>query len=211
MSEVDWIQDPEAWNTVRLGDHTLPGIAEVTMGKKRKVDFKYADGKDGGTSTDKGSEPARLKIRLTMNARQWREEWVPLLPYLEPSEGKPRGPFGIVHPEPNSRKIEAVEILAINADPPKAKSGYRADLDVQQWFPRPKDTKAKKVKYADLPISKLFTNEGTDNIFNEPLLRPAGPEALELAFGPQTRQGVTVVEDPVTGKVRGEDGDFYIP
>ncbi len=201
----DWITDPDAWNTVRLGNVTLPGICVVTMSRGREIDFKKAPGKDGGESTDKGANAAKVKIRVTMNARQWREEWLQVIQQIEPTQGKPSGPFGIVHPEPNSRGINTIEIADIASAPPTARGGIVYDIDCQQWFPRPKDTKKKAPSPASAPSrsSGLFTNSGTDERFNESRLRPSGAEALDLALGPPERTGTTTVVDPETGTVRG--------
>lgn len=204
----DWISNPDAWNTVQLGSITLPGVCQVTMSRGRDIDFQKAPGKDGGTSTDKGANAARVKIRVTMNATQWLV-WKSIVGQLEPAQGKPSGPFGIVHPEPNSRGINTIEIKDIASAPPTARGGIVYDIDCQQWFPRPKDTKKKDPTPAKLP--KLFTNQGTDERFNESRVLPSGLEALELALGPQVREGVTVVEDPVTGEVLSEQGSFFEP
>lgn len=201
MSQSSWIDDPQAWNTVRLGAITLPGICQVTMSRGREIDFKKAPGKDGGESTDKGANAAKVKIRVTMTARQWRDQWLQILPTIEPAQGKPVGPLTIVHPEPNSRGINTIEIKDISSAPPTAKGGIVYDLDCQQWFPRPKDTKGKAPKGPFVP--KLFTKEGTDRNFDETRLLPSGAEALDLALGNSNgRRGITVVEDPVTGEVK---------
>lgn len=207
----DWIKDPEAWNKVRLGPVTLPGVSQVTMSRGREIDFKKAPGKDGGTSTDKGANAAKIKIRVTMNARQWREEWLKVIPQLEPAQGKPSGPFGIVHPEPNSRGIGTVEINDIASAPPTAKGGIVYDIDCQQWFPRAKDTKKKDPAAAYMP--KLFTNKGTDEKYRKSLVLPSEGEALDAALGPGSTIGPradgAIFEDPETGTLSGPADPFF--
>lgn len=208
MTVQNWIDDPESWNRVRLGSFDLPGIAQVTMSRGREIDFKKAPGKDGGTSTDKGANEGKIKIRLTMNARQWSEKWLPILPHLEPAQGKPSGPHGIAHPEPNSRGINVVEISDIASAPPTARGGYVLDIECQQWFPRPKDTKASSPRFASLPSLSLFTTSGTDRNVDATRLLPSGGDVLDQVFGGQQRTGVTVVENPVTGEIRGVSDEF---
>jgi hypothetical protein len=152
----NWIVDPTSWNKVQLGNILLPGIAIVTTSRGREIDFKKAPSKDGGTSTDKGANAAKVKIRLTMKASQWAE-WQACLPYIEPRDGKPTGPLSIVHP------------------------------------------------YGQIGgTSALYTKDRTDRTTNEGagLLTSSGLERLEFleqSLGPPARQGVTVLEDPVTG------------
>lgn len=203
MSVEDWIQNPDAWNTVRLGNWFLPGICLVTASRGRDIDFKKAPGKDGGTSTDKGTTAGKVKIRVTMNARQWREQWLVILPHIEPAQGKPVGPLGIVHPEPNSRGIMVVEVKDISSAPPTARGGVTYDIDCQQWFPRPKDTKGKKAAYGSLP--KLYTKEGTGLNYDEQLLLPSGTDALKEYLGPISRVGTTELFDPETGEPKGTE------
>jgi hypothetical protein len=119
-----WDDDPEAWDHVVLGPHTLPGLAEITnLTKAEKVDVKSPSGSTGASITCSGAEPATLDIVL----RVWtREQWGKLqiiLPELQPK--KPKGtPYDIAHPKTALRNIKAVYIQEISG-PNNVESGIQ--------------------------------------------------------------------------------------
>lgn len=52
------------WEIVYLGGRPMPGVAEVTVAQGRKIDDKGSPGRNGARLVDKGSEAAKVTIRL---------------------------------------------------------------------------------------------------------------------------------------------------
>jgi hypothetical protein len=183
MPQVDWIESPESWNTVILGPVALPGICVVRSRKGRDVDFKKAPEQDGGSDTDKGSNPGTVTITVTLTARQWAQ-WQAILPQIDPNRpGASTSPLEIRHPEPNSRGINSVRVLDITGDPPTARGGKQYTIECREWFPAPKPTKAGAKKQATQTLlnnqpermtSLLFTGQDAGQAF-----QGSGPDALD--------------------------------
>lgn len=52
------------WDIVYLGGRAMPGVAEVTVAQGRKIDDKGSPGRNGARLVDKGSEAAKVTIRI---------------------------------------------------------------------------------------------------------------------------------------------------
>jgi len=109
-----WYDDPDSWDTVVLGQYTLPGLAQVKVAKAQKVDVKNAEGQSGATITFKGYEPAKVDIVLRMWTRDQWNAFQTMLPYFEPRPSKKAPqPFDVAHPKTALRGIRSVYIPEI--------------------------------------------------------------------------------------------------
>jgi hypothetical protein len=152
-----WIDDPDAWDRVQIGDIFLPGICTV-LGLETgiDVDIKKTKGKDGATSEDNGIDPAEFDIEVHLvDADDWRA-WLLVFPKINPRRpGAARQPQEIMHPEPNSLGISQITITKVRAAPPSPRGGKKYVIHVQEFFPAPKPAnkaKAKQVKHTDNSI-----------------------------------------------------------
>lgn len=142
MAFPDWISDPSAWNTARLGEVSLPGIVTVeSVPCGKSIDEKKRKGRDGADLTDNGIEPAKFKVELWLTAEDW-ELWLQVLPKIDPrTANTARAPLELVHPLPNSMGVRTVYVKQIEARSPSAQDGMKIIISVVQWFPQTKPTK----------------------------------------------------------------------
>jgi hypothetical protein len=134
---AQWAQ-PGPWQTVRLAGQPLPGKAEVLGGSaSRRVDVKNAPGADGAGITDRGLEPSRFKVRVTLWTAEHLAAWERRLPRIQPRAGK--GGLqraSIYHPALAHLGITEVCITQVSALQPGSTVGtYVSEIDCLQWLP----------------------------------------------------------------------------
>lgn len=152
-----WIEDPDAWDRVQIGDFYLPGLCTV-MGLESgiDVDVKKTKGKDGATSEDNGIDPAKFDIEVHLIDDEDFRSWLSIFPKINPRRpGAARQPLEVVHPEPNLLGISQIIVKNIRCGVPSARGGKKYTLQCQEYFPAPKPvnkSKAKTVKHTDNSI-----------------------------------------------------------
>lgn len=160
-TQPDWVEDANAWNIVTLGSATIPGICVVAVEKSRDVDTKKSPGNDGAVSTDKGSNPAKVTITVSVLRKNWKT-WQLVLPQIEPNRpGAFASPLEIRNAEANSRGVKAVRVLKIASESPTARSAKVYRIDCEEWFPSTKKSKSK-------PKADTTTNYMKANIAEQP-------------------------------------------
>ncbi len=85
-----WEDSPDLWDTCRLGDNDLPGLARVTATHGRKLDAKSAPGSNGARIVDKGYQAAKVEIVLRMWKREQLDSWLAIAPTLTYRREAPR-------------------------------------------------------------------------------------------------------------------------
>jgi hypothetical protein len=157
-NQPDWIDDPKAWNGVTLGETTLPGIWVVSVEKSRDVDFKKSPGNDGGTDTDKGQNPATVRLTGRVLRKDW-PLWQQALPQIEPNRpGAFAAPLEIRNAEANSRGVTAVRVLKISSESPTARGAKTYTIECREWFAAPKKSKSKPKQNATLTDTTVKPN-----------------------------------------------------
>jgi hypothetical protein len=160
---AEWAQ-PSPWNVVKLDGSPLPGRAEVVGGAAaRKVDVKTPAGGDGAGITDRGLEPARFKIRVSLWTAKHLEAWEQLVPRLNPRAGKGGlRKTSIYHPALATIGVSEVCIASISALQPGSTAGvWQAEIDCLQWQPYSGKDSTKKVTKGGAPaLSTLVTQTG---------------------------------------------------
>ena len=135
---IKWLsEDPDGWNTVKLGKHVLPGICTVSLDLEERIDIKKPDGTHGATVTRKGVDPASVIIQLKMWQREQIAALQKMLPDLRPDPRRDTGShLPIVHPKTALWGIPAVLIRKIK-DPPNEEGGkfYILTFDCIEFLP----------------------------------------------------------------------------
>lgn len=144
------LDDPKLWNTGYFGPDMLPGRCECEgIPLERKRDKKKAAGKSGATSSDKGYEQAKFKIRLHLWRKAHHDAWAALFPRLNPRrEGATKDPYEFHHAQAYEADLGPIEILKITNGPYDTKGKRIIEIEVQEWFPEPKKVKAGTGKVA---------------------------------------------------------------
>jgi hypothetical protein len=119
LSELPhWEDEPDIWDTVHLGDMTLPGIATLTIERGRKADKKAAKGKQKATVTVQGYEAADVKITLRLLSREDLRALNELLPRIEPIPDKGTATeadaYDLAHPVAAMRGVNSILVLKID-------------------------------------------------------------------------------------------------
>ncbi len=111
-------EEASQWDDCDLGGFHLPGICDVKVKAKRKLDVQEGSGTDYDTVADKGQRSADVKITCKVIERDEWDGWVnDVLPAIWPAggKGKPQ-PLEIVHPITDIFRISAMVIQDIDAD-----------------------------------------------------------------------------------------------
>lgn len=132
----------DAWNTVILGNVTIPGMCSVKgLDAGLKADKRRKRGADGATSRDLGIEPSKFTIETVLTEDDW-PAWLVALPKINPrTVGRVRQPVEIVHPAPNMVGVTQVRIVKLQMDPPTARGGMLIKIQLEEWFGESKDIK----------------------------------------------------------------------
>lgn len=109
-----WGDDPDAWDHVRLGGFTLPGLCEVDGDIEQKVDVKKPAGSVGGRTTVLGFELAKFKITLSIWTPQHLTDFALLMRALKPlaKAGHPK-PLEIYYPSLEAVGVRSITVVKI--------------------------------------------------------------------------------------------------
>lgn len=95
-----WEDDYASWHTLYLADSIFLGKCEVDATISRKIESKSAAGSDGARIRDKGYEPGKVTLTLTLWEREHFTSLQGILPLINPrTHPAARVPFSIVHPQ----------------------------------------------------------------------------------------------------------------
>lgn len=152
-----WLDSTDdAWDTLRLGGFTFPGIVEVDGDVSRDIEQKKAKGQDNPTITDNGYNAAKVKIVLRIYSQTQWTELQSLVPEIHPRrKGGIRNPVELIHPAPNLLGVSSVYVTAIGF--PKIDSDKQLVMTIEaiEWIPAPPPVK-KAVGTSD---GKTYTAE----------------------------------------------------
>jgi hypothetical protein len=103
---------PGEWDQLVIQGEALPGIAIVNATGRMKVDPKKAAGKNGGTPTFQGREPASVEITLQIH-RDDADELLRRIDALWPREPdkKQPNPFDAYHPNLAALGVKSIYLL----------------------------------------------------------------------------------------------------
>lgn len=198
---AEWAK-PSPWNIVKLDGVQLPGRAEVLGGAAaRKIDVKTPAGGDGAGITDRGLEPARFKIRVSVWTEKQLASWEQLVPRLNPRAGKGGlRKTSIYHPALATIGVSEVCIASIGALQPSGTAGvYQAEIDCLQWQPYSGKDATKKVTKGGAPALSTLVSQtggaagytGSESSFYFPhAIDPQDPATVDFGPGYSLPDGV---------------------
>jgi hypothetical protein len=112
-------EEAGAWDQCLLGGYDLPGIVEVEVEPKRKLDVQEGSGSDYDTVADKGQRSADIKVIWQVFEQEQWDACEEIMAVLWPASGKGKpGPLEIVHPKCALFRINAMVIEKINPQGP---------------------------------------------------------------------------------------------
>lgn len=150
----------DEWSRVRLAGEVLPGRAEVVGADVgRKIDVKAPPGSGGATITDRGTEPSRFGIKVTIWTEAHLAAWKRIVPKLltRPRGGLTRWP--IYHPALEIQGIREVVVERIGSMQPGSQTGeMTAEIRLIQWMPPKRTNQTKTLKVGDPALTDLDPN-----------------------------------------------------
>lgn len=127
-----------AWDILRLGGDTVPGVWQLRANKKRDLIIVKLRLRDGVGILDNGY----FGVGLSATGRFWLpQQWATFqeqFPKFDPPQpGGTRSPLAIFHPAAAFLGVSTVYISEFDLPPPSG--GYiNISIEMVQWFPRPK-------------------------------------------------------------------------
>jgi hypothetical protein len=107
-----WFEDSNAWDTLTLGPHQMPGIWTVDGPIKRAIDVKKSKGQDGARLKDEGQEPGGFDIVGKLVSKEDWDKLQVIMPDLHPKKlGGEREATAIDHP---ATSLIGIEFIYIN-------------------------------------------------------------------------------------------------
>jgi hypothetical protein len=114
-----WDSDDPAeaavWNECGLGPFKLPGLCDVKVHPRRKLDVQEGSGTDYDPVTDKGERSAPVKILWKIWTRAHWVEAQRIIPIIWPAAGKGKPlPLDLTHPMADHFRVRAIVIEDID-------------------------------------------------------------------------------------------------
>lgn len=185
MSDPSWTKSPETWNTVILGDVTLPGFCVVEFEIADDIEIVRSKGKNGARCKSQGRMPAEFDVLVTLVNDQHWTDWQAAFPKLNPRRANAiKNPLEIRHPDINNAGIKNVLVHKIRSSPATARDGKKYTLRLIEWYPElVKQVAASK---AAKPAVTNATKPKSvwDMTAEELVYTPIGPPAEKRMFGP---------------------------
>lgn len=115
----------------------LPGLVRVSGVTGRKIDVRSPPGADGATIADKGYEPAKPRLTVTLYEPAHLDRWEQLLPTLNPrQDARRRVPVSIFHPALNQLQIRQVYVVSISAlEPGSVPQTWQSTIETLEYAP----------------------------------------------------------------------------
>lgn len=132
----------ELHDSVGVGAITFPpspteGVAIVEIATSQKIDEQKASGTDKAKTKRQGKEPASVKIVLRWTYRI-DDEVQEMLSYLDPEGPNNGGPFALVHPKAQRRRIKDIIVKKMSDVKNITPCLYEVTLEATEWIPPPK-------------------------------------------------------------------------
>lgn len=157
----DYMTDPH--DVAFLNGSKVPGITRIKCTGKKKIDVPKATSRDGGPTTDRGHEAARLEITVTLwTPAQWKiwqeitkKLWRPPNAPLSDSDIKA---ISIYHPSCSSEPLSVFSILIETYESAEwsPQKGAVVRIKAVQFIPHKAADVTRAVRGAGVPVTKEF-------------------------------------------------------
>ena len=137
MTIAHWDEDPRLWQTLRIDDEDVPGVASVEATVGRKFDTKSAAGSDGGRVSDKGLELAEIKATVKF----WTaDHWTGIQSLIAKLGARrnlsDRNAVSVFHPELAALGIQRAIVKRVSSPRPASERGAREiTIDLVEYNP----------------------------------------------------------------------------
>lgn len=173
------------WDLAILNGLKVPGITRVKCLPKKKIDIPKTTGRDGGPTTDRGHEAARLDITIQVwTPSQWQKLQV-LLRGLWRPPGAPVGALDmkaikIEHPSCSNPPWSVSSILVEILESPEwtAEKGAIIRIKAVQYIPPNKANVTRPVAGAGVPLAPEFQGQSAASAPPKPSKTDAVPVLL---------------------------------
>ncbi|WP_437600300.1 hypothetical protein WMF28_01900 [Sorangium sp. So ce590] len=188
----------ELHDSVGIGSVNFPpnareGVAIVEVSTAQKVDTQKASGTDKAKTKLQGKEPVSVKITFRFTYRIY-DEVQEMLAYLDPNGPNGGGPFAIVHPKAQERRVTDIIIEKMTDRKNITPCMYEVTIEAKEWNPAPKEqafiTRTPKIseewrESLTAAVGKGFANSGLpasvalggyDGLVDLGLAGPRGPD-----------------------------------
>lgn len=134
------IDNPQSWDTVRIGQVTSPGICEIGDWKQKpEWDVKRGKGVLGATITFVGRAPARGTITFKLWTSAHFVAWDSFRPLFKYNPAKKAvQAIDIFHPSLADIELNSVVCEGIGSAKHMGGGLYTIDVDLLEYFPPPK-------------------------------------------------------------------------
>lgn len=120
---MNYVDNPKAYDVVKIAGQTLPG--EVSFGEvKRELSKKHkrGSGNDGAEPTYGGLKPTSLTIKCVLHTAEDEEAWIKIAPLMMSiTHPERRNQVAIEHPQFARMGITRCAVHAISENQPKGK------------------------------------------------------------------------------------------
>ncbi len=107
-----WEDDPDSWDTMKIGGAQWPGLVKISGGIKNKKQVKTAPGA-GTVTTHIAYAPAELSLTLRLwTLEHWQAFQDTVVPQIRPKRNAgPPLPYSVFHPALSVYGITAIEFI----------------------------------------------------------------------------------------------------
>jgi hypothetical protein len=129
--------NPKKWNTVKLNDYVLPGIAKVSVKVSQELDKKKARGSAGATITQQGSNAAEVSISLRFFEEQHLKDFARIVQSIRIDATKTGlgKAYRITHPKAAMYGITSVIIEEIDDEENSKGDSYDVKIKCVEFKP----------------------------------------------------------------------------
>jgi hypothetical protein len=162
---LDPINNPQAWDTIQIGQQTSPGVAQVGEWKRaHEWDVKKGKGTLGGTVTFVGRPPAKGPIKFLLWTPTHFQAWDTFRPLLkfDPTKQAVQA-VDIFHPVLADIDVTSVVTESIGNIVYEGQGLYSITVEFLEYFPPPR-------------TSAVGTPTGSQsNVGTKPITNPGAP------------------------------------
>lgn len=153
MSRIpDWNAEPELWDTVKLGDATLPGTCTVEGVVGIHEDIQEVP---GGTARVNvlNYTPASITITVMMTEQEHLDKYKEIVKVYGPKKNLERPPLEVLHPTLSIHDIRQLYVFEMDLPERVTVGQYRAVIRLREWWEEREELEVAKVAAPAVPLA----------------------------------------------------------